>query len=123
MLMSLFLAAALAAQSTDSPELDNCMSHTDGISTKMLECGTAAIGRWDKRLNVAYRTLLTQVPAASKAQLQSEQRTWLAHHLSETRRLASDPDTGSGAFMLSQGFELDDLQKRTLELESRVAHP
>jgi uncharacterized protein YecT (DUF1311 family) len=122
MLTTLFLAAALAAQSTDSPELDNCMSHADGVSSSMLACGKAEIGRWDKRLNAAYRTLLAKMPAAPKAQLQSEQRTWLAHHLAETRRLATDPDTGSGAFMLSQGFELDDLQKRTLELESRVAH-
>jgi uncharacterized protein YecT (DUF1311 family) len=52
--------------------------------------------------------------------LQREQGAWLKHHLREAHRLAADPNTGSGAFLVSEGFELDDLTARTLELEKRV---
>lgn len=121
MLTVLFFVAALAAQSDDSRALDDCMQHADGISSKMLACGKAEIDRWDPRLNAAYRALMAKASPQAKKQLQAEQRAWLSHHLNETHRLAADPNTGSGALMLSQNFELDDLKKRTLELEARMA--
>jgi uncharacterized protein YecT (DUF1311 family) len=52
--------------------------------------------------------------------LQSEQRAWLKHHLSETHGLVVNPNNGSAAFIDSQAFELDDLSERTLTLEKRV---
>ena len=86
----------------------------------MLDCGHAEIGRWDRRLNSAYQTLLKRQKGAARSKLQREQRDWLKHHLSETQRLAAAPDNGSVAFLDSQAFELDDLSSRTLELEKRV---
>lgn len=44
-------------------------------------------------------------------------------HLSETHRLAVDPNNGSVAFLDSQSFEFDDLVQRTLQLEKRVGSP
>ena len=70
--------------------------------------GASEVDKWD---------------GSKRTKLQAEQKAWLVHHLGETRRLASDPDTGSGAFMISQSFELDDIAKRTLELEKRVRNP
>ncbi|WP_244426078.1 lysozyme inhibitor LprI family protein [Mesorhizobium amorphae] len=97
-----------------------CVDRTNGVSEEMLDCGKVEIDKWDARLNAAYQTLLHRESGARRARLQAEQKAWLRHHLKETHRLTVDPDTGSGAFMVSQGFELDDITKRTLALERRV---
>lgn len=112
--------AAFPASAQQSAEFDACMAQADGVSSKMLDCGKAEIGKWDARLNAAYRTLLHRSADKMRAQLQQEQRTWLKHHLSETHRLAADPNNGSLAFLDSQSFELDDLVERTSQLEKRV---
>ena len=111
---------AFPASAQQSAEFDTCMKHADGVSDKMLDCGKAEIGKWDPRLNAAYQTLLHRLEGTDRAQLQQEQRAWLKHHLSETHRLAVNPNNGSAAFLDSQSFELDDLIKRTLLLEKRV---
>ena len=112
--------AAFPANAQQSAEFDACMAQAEGVSSKMLDCGKAEIDKWDARLNAAYRTLLKGAADEKRAHLQQEQRTWLKHHLSETRRLATDPNNGSVAFLDSQSFELDDLVQRTLLLEKRV---
>ena len=114
----LMVTPSAYAQSVD--EMSACVDRANGVSEEMLDCGKAEIAKWDARLNAAYQTLLHRQSGAGRAKLQAEQKAWLRHHLQETHRLASDPDTGSGAFMLSQGFELDDITKRTLALERRV---
>lgn len=126
MLRTLSLTGALvgaivfSAQAQKSPEFDACMARADGVSSKILDCGHVEIAKWDRRLNSAYRTLLKRERGTVRAKLQREQRSWLKHHLGETERLAADPDNGSAAFLDSQAFELDDLSRRTLELEKRV---
>ena len=112
--------AAFPASAQQSAEFDACMAQADGVSSAMLDCGKAEIGKWDARLNAAYRTLLQRSADKMRTQLQQEQRTWLKHHLSETHRLATNPDNGSLAFLDSQSFELDDLVQRTSQLEKRV---
>jgi uncharacterized protein YecT (DUF1311 family) len=109
-----------SAPAQESPEFQACIDHADGVSTAMLDCGHAEIAKWDIRLNAAYRALMNSGNPADQAHLRLEQRAWLKHHLSETHRLAADPDAGSGAFLVSQDFELDDLKARTLVLEKRV---
>ncbi|RXH18345.1 lysozyme inhibitor LprI family protein [Bradyrhizobium guangzhouense] len=112
--------AAFSASAQQSAEFDACVAEADGVSSKMLDCGKAEINKWDVRLNAAYQTLLHRSVDKTRARLQEQQRAWLKHHLSETRRLAADPDNGSVAFLDSQSFELDDLVARTLQLEKRV---
>ena len=114
----LMLGQSANAQSDD--EMAACVDRTNGVSEEMLDCGKVEIDKWDARLNAAYQTLLHRESGARRVRLQAEQKAWLRHHLKETHRLAVDPDTGSGAFMVSQGFELDDITKRTLALERRV---
>jgi uncharacterized protein YecT (DUF1311 family) len=112
--------AAFPASAQQRAEFDACMANADGVSSKMLDCGKAEIDKWDPRLNAAYQTLQQRSKGGERAQLQQEQRAWLKHHLSETHRLAVNPDNGSVAFLESQSFELDDLVERTLALEKRV---
>ncbi|OCC06969.1 hypothetical protein BA190_01740 [Labrys sp. WJW] len=122
-LAGLLLLVTQSANAQSDAEMTACVDQADGVSTNMLECGKAEIAKWDSRLNIAYRALLHREGGSKRIKLQAEQKAWLVHHLSETKRLASDPDTGSGAFMISQNFELDDIAKRTLELEKRVRNP
>ena len=113
--------AAFSASAQQGAEFDACVAQADGVSSKMLDCGKAEIDKWDVRLNAAYQTLMHRSEDKTRAQLQQEQRTWLKHHLTETRRLAADPGNGSVAFLDSKSFELDDLVARTLQLEKRVS--
>ncbi|UGY02779.1 lysozyme inhibitor LprI family protein [Bradyrhizobium quebecense] len=110
----------LSARAQQGVEYDACMDKAEGVSTKMLDCGKAAIEQWDTRLNTAYQALLAKSKGEAHAQLQTEQRAWLKHHLSETHRLAADPNNGSVAFLDSQAFELKDITDRTLLLEKRA---
>ncbi|PRH87387.1 hypothetical protein C5L14_12245 [Labrys okinawensis] len=119
-LAGLLLLVAQSANAQSDAEMATCVDRADGVSTKMLECGKAEIAKWNARLDIAYQALLHREKGSRRAKLQAEQKAWLIHHSIETRRLASDPDTGSGAFMISQSFELDDIAKRTRELERRV---
>ncbi|PDT73556.1 lysozyme inhibitor LprI family protein [Bradyrhizobium sp. C9] len=112
--------ATLPVRAQQSTEYDACMDKAEGVSTKMLDCGKSAIAQWDVRLNAAYQALLARSKGAAHAQLQTEQRAWLKHHLGETHRLAADPDNGSVAFLDSQAFELQDISDRTLLLEKRA---
>jgi len=117
---SLLLAFASSAMAQSEAELKACIDRAGGVSTEMLACGKTQIDKWDVRLNAAYKALLRRGSRAERTRLQREQRAWLKHHLAETARLAADPNNGSVAFLDSQSFELDDLSKRTLELEARV---
>lgn len=112
--------AALPASAQESAEFIACLNQASGMSWKMSECHKAEVDKWDPRLNTAYQTLLHRLKGEERDQLQQEQRAWLKHHLSETHRLAAQPDIGDAAFMVSEAFELDDLIKRTLALEKLV---
>ena len=119
-LAATLVLGTLSARAQQSPEFDACMDKAEGVSTKMLDCGKTEIDKWDIRLNTAYRALLASSKGEAHAQLQTEQRAWLKHHLSETHRLAADPNNGSVAFLDSQAFELKDIADRTLLLEKRA---
>jgi len=111
---------AISASAQESAQFSACLDQAAGASGAMLECHKAEVGRWDPRLNAAYQTLLHRYKDKQRVQLQQEQRAWLKHHLSETHRLAAQPDIGDAAFEMSESFELDDLIKRTLALEKLV---
>ncbi|MBR1206463.1 DUF1311 domain-containing protein [Bradyrhizobium sp. AUGA SZCCT0051] len=120
MVAATLVLGTLSARAQQGTEYDACMDKAEGVSTKMLDCGKAAIAQWDIRLNAAYQALLAKSKGEAHAQLQTEQRAWLKHHLGETHRLAADPDNGSVAFLDSQAFELKDIADRTLLLEQRA---
>lgn len=117
---AMLVLGTLSLRAQQSAEYDACMDKAEGVSTKMLDCGKAAIEKWDVRLNTAYQALLARSKGEAHAQLQTEQRAWLKHHLGETHRLAADPNNGSVAFLDSQAFELNDIADRTLLLEKRA---
>ncbi|MES5481962.1 lysozyme inhibitor LprI family protein [Bradyrhizobium sp. INPA03-11B] len=117
---SMLVLGTLPVRAQQSAAYDACMDKAEGVSAKMLDCGKAEIDQWDTRLNTAYQALLASSKGEAHAQLLGEQRAWLKHHLSETHRLAADPNNGSVAFLDSQAFELKDIADRTLLLERRA---
>ena len=117
---AMLLLGTLSVRAQQSAAYDACMDKAEGVSTKMLDCGKTEIDQWDARLNTAYQALLARSTGGAHAQLLGEQRAWLKHHLSETHRLAADPNNGSVAFLDSQAFELKDIADRTLLLEKRA---
>ncbi|RAZ85536.1 hypothetical protein DPM33_29200 [Mesorhizobium hawassense] len=114
------MATVHPAMAQSDAEMKACIDRSAGVTEAMLNCGKAEIDKFDVRLNAAYNTLMQGEHGPERARLQREQRAWLKHHLQEAHRLAADPDNGSAAFLTSQGFELDDLSTRTVELEKRV---
>ncbi|MCC8957269.1 DUF1311 domain-containing protein [Bradyrhizobium sp. Pear77] len=120
MVAAMLVLGTLSVRAQQRAEYDACIDKAEGVSTKMLDCGKTEIDKWDTRLNTAYQALLAKSKGEAHAQLLTEQRAWLKHHLSETHRLAADPNNGSVAFLDSQAFELKDIADRTLLLESRA---
>ncbi|ESY68086.1 MULTISPECIES: lysozyme inhibitor LprI family protein [Mesorhizobium] len=116
----LAITMAHPAMAQSDADMKACVGRSGGVTSEMLDCGKVEIDKFDARLNAAYNTLMRREHGPERARLQREQRAWLKHHLQETHRLATDPDNGSAAFLTSQGFELDDLSARTVELEKRV---
>lgn len=114
------IMAAYPAMAQSDAEMKACIDRSAGVTEAMLDCGKLEIDRFDARLNTAYNTLMQREHGSGRTRLQREQRAWLKHHLRETHRLAADPNNGSAAFLDSQGFELEDLSARTVELEKRV---
>ncbi|MBN9219485.1 MAG: DUF1311 domain-containing protein [Mesorhizobium sp.] len=114
------ITAACPAMAQSDAEMKACIDRSAGVTSAMLDCGKTEIDKFDARLNAAYNTLMQREHGPERARLQREQRAWLKRHLRETHRLAADPNNGSAAFLDSQGFELDDLSARTIELEKRV---
>jgi uncharacterized protein YecT (DUF1311 family) len=117
---ALCIAAFPASAQNETAQFTACLDQAAGVPWKMSACHKAEVDRWDPRLNAAYQTLLHRYKGEQRAQLQQAQRTWLKHHLSEGHRLAAQPDIGDAAFEESEGFEVDDLINRTLELEKLV---
>lgn len=113
--------ALVMSQATPDPRFERCLEDANGVTAAMLNCGRQDIARWDMRLNAAYQRLLKTLGPSDKARFRAEQRAWLSQHLRETRRLASNPDEGSVAFLQSQSFELQDLSARAVALEKRLA--
>lgn len=126
MLRYVFLVGIIAMMTThpamaqSEDEMKACVDRSEGVTSEMLKCGQVEIDKFDTRLNAAYNILTDRKHGAERLRLQGEQRAWLKHHLQEAHRLAADPNDGSAALLVSQGFELDDLTARTLELEKRV---
>ncbi|GLQ89093.1 lysozyme inhibitor LprI family protein [Dyella flagellata] len=116
-----FCIAALPASALQTDAFSACLDQAEGAAGAILDCHKAEVARWDPRLNAAYQTLLHRYNGEQRTQLQQAQRAWLKHHLSETHRLAAQPeDIGDMAFMESEDFELNDLVQRTLVLEKLV---
>ncbi|MGL3208070.1 lysozyme inhibitor LprI family protein [Bradyrhizobium sp. BR 1433] len=118
---AMLVLGTLSVRAQQSAAYDACMDKAEGVSTKMLDCGRTEIDQWDTRLNAAYQALLVSSKGEAHAQLLREQRTWLKHHLSETHRLAADPDNGSVAFLELPGVRIKG--HRRPHAASREARP
>jgi len=59
-------------------ELSKCLDKTENQTTAgMCNCTYEALDKWDKRLNIAYKTLLTKLDTIAKGKLIDVQREWV----------------------------------------------
>jgi uncharacterized protein YecT (DUF1311 family) len=117
----LAILTPLTVQATDpeglryGPEYHQCR---DGTMLEIVECVTAKTATWDKRLNTAYKTLMTDFSKEQKASLLSAQRLWLKYRDANCAFYG----TGQGSIVQVEVAECrrSMTQARAMELEENI---
>lgn len=126
-LISALVAAPVFAQSQSqvenrySPDYDQCMDDSQGVTVNMLDCIGAEIDQQDARLNQAYVMVMRPLPKAKKGVLRQLQRTWIKRHDAKCKRDADAEGGGSLAGIIYSSCFLDETIKRTIFLENYKA--
>ncbi|MGO1070933.1 lysozyme inhibitor LprI family protein [Lysobacter sp. CA199] len=107
---------ATQAPAATRASYDECLSHTQGVTPAIQECISAEHAYQDKRLNDAYKTLLSQWPADRKVDLRERQRAWIKQRDADC---ASDdePEPGQGQVLEANSCLVDATAARAGELE------
>lgn len=124
LILSVSLALPLAtvqAQETSvklSPRFARCVQAAAGATPATADCQSEEWERQDKRLNAAYRQLLSQLPPGKAAELRAVQRAWLAY-VGPKCAFLFDSDTYSGQQdrLNAQYCEVLERARRAAELE------
>lgn len=104
-----------------TPEYNQCMDASEGVTAAMMDCIGAEIDRQDARLNQAYVMVMRPLPRAKKDRLRGLQRTWIRQRDAKCSRVAADDGGGSLAGVTYAGCILDETIRRTIYLETYQA--
>lgn len=122
-LLALWGLAVLPAQAQEtsvklSPRFARCVQAAAGATPATADCQSEEWERQDKRLNAAYRQLLSQLPPGKAAELRAVQRAWLAY-VGPKCAFLFDSDTYSGQQdrLNAQYCEVLERARRAAELE------
>jgi uncharacterized protein YecT (DUF1311 family) len=99
-----------------SSTFDKCMEKAAAVDPRMIECYGAEIALQDKRLNVAYRKLLTKLDADRRKALVEVQRQWL-RYTDANCDFYYDPSGGTAARMAANECSIRARSARATELE------
>lgn len=101
-----------------SPRFARCVQAAAGATPETADCHSEEWERQDKRLNAAYRQLLSQLPPAKATELRAVQRAWLAY-VGPKCAFLFDSDTYSGQQdrLNAQYCEVLERARRAAELE------
>lgn len=101
-----------------SPRFARCVQAAAGATPATADCQSEEWERQDKRLNAAYRQLLSQLPAGKATELRAVQRAWLAY-VGPKCAFMFDSDTYSGQQdrLNVQYCEVLERARRAAELE------
>lgn len=113
----------LAAPKTDPTEtaLQRCLDSPAKASTSgQVECETTAARSYDRRMNAAYATLLSALPANAAQALRQSQRAWVAFRDAEGRAIGALIATRQGTMYapMQAGSVTALTRDRALQLES-----
>ncbi len=116
----LLSSSHVMAASNLGKSYDLCMDHSDGVTTRMIECIGEEHQRKDQQLNQNYQHLMTGLSAERKTQLRNVQRKWMAYRDANCQFYA-DPDGGSLARVEANACMLRMTAARAEELAQAVS--
>lgn len=116
---------ALAADLKDPTDrsLDLCLQDPNNGSTgDQTTCETKALASYDKRMNLAYSTLLKALPSSAAQDLKTAQRSWIAYRDLEAKARESLFETRNGSMYapMEADAEVALTKERALILERYV---
>jgi uncharacterized protein YecT (DUF1311 family) len=106
-----------ATDITYGKEYERCIDASGGNTFSMIQCTTAEIARWDKRLFANYRSLWTTLDPERQKALIAAEVAWLKFRDSNCDFI-SDPNGGQAARMATNSCVLRMTAERALELDS-----
>src|SRR5262249_36005287 len=117
-----FLAVASTqafGQETDllTAEYSKCIEQSGGSDPAMLDCIGAEAERQDKRLNDAYKKLISDLKPERRKELQEAQRLWIKYTEANCN-FYSDPDGGTAANLAASECPVLAKATRAKELEN-----
>ena len=120
LIAALILASPLLAQAQKpklTAEYNKCIDKSGAVDPKILECMSDEYARQDRRLNQAYKKLLSQQTPDRKQQLQDVQRLWMKYTEANCD-FYHDPNGGTSALQFAYQCSIDARAFRATELES-----
>ncbi|WP_157134736.1 lysozyme inhibitor LprI family protein [Sphingomonas sp. PAMC 26605] len=117
------LVSASTSKDATAAVLNHCLSATANASTAgQTDCEAAAEHAYDRRMNVAFATLVQKLPAAAAERLRKSQRGWLAFRDSENTARTALYESRQGTMYVP--MEASDttnvIRDRALQLEAYV---
>ena len=118
--------SALASTSRDATAagLGRCLSAAANVSTAgQTNCEAAAAHAYDRRMNLAFATLMRKLPGPAAERLRTSQRAWLAFRDSENTARGALYETRQGTmYVPMQASDATNvIRDRALQLEGYVA--
>jgi uncharacterized protein YecT (DUF1311 family) len=109
-----------AVQAGGKSSVDNCIDRAAAVVPATISCITAESARQDKRLNQAYKQLLSLLSEHQKQALKQAQRDWIRYRDSNSSYYY-DPQDGTDAHVNSV-MKYEEMTKlRADELETELA--
>jgi uncharacterized protein YecT (DUF1311 family) len=99
------------------PSYQKCLDDTGGVTPDMKDCMSAEFGFQDKRLNAAYKRLMSSMTPDEKSALRSDERDWIKH---KDAQCASGPDAGQAEDLVAYDCVVNETAKRATYLEGRL---
>lgn len=99
------------------PSYQKCLDGTGGVTPDMKDCMSAEFGYQDKRLNAAYKRLMSSIAPSEKAALRSDEREWIKY---KDTQCASGADAGQAEDLVAYDCSVNETAKRATLLEDRL---
>ena len=118
-----FVSASTSRDAT-AAALDRCLSAAANASTAgQTNCEAAAAHAYDRRMNLAFSTLMRKLSAPAAERLHTSQRVWLAFRDSEntTRGALYETRHGTMYVPMQASDATNVIRDRALQLEGYVA--
>ncbi|WP_157182167.1 lysozyme inhibitor LprI family protein [Methylobacterium sp. WSM2598] len=104
----------------NTPNYSECMEKSGGVTSEMLDCGSAEADRQDKKLNAIYKQLMDRASEKQKSELRQSQRDWLIYRKSSCNLIYGFGEGGTIDDLAASSCGLDVLARRVKFLESLI---